>query len=417
MSRNTTLSATHDQNALFKECYGSGADMSLVNADTPLASIIMKNKKVDFVGDQFVQPVRFGSAVGIGYRAAGQNLPSPVAAPRGKAIFQAKRAYGTAEFDREAIKASRNDKGAFAKVTVEEVNATEEGFGLHMVERALFGDASGKISEVSSVSGAGTSGSPWVIVMTTTGTNAPKYKKRYFPQGAKLDLFTSAGVYQMTVEVVSADSTAVTATTLNVGSVSTPVALDLVYWEGNRNGECVGLKSIAPISAGTLYGISQTLNPNFRGALKDISGGTVVYDDLNSIVSELEDEIDSPNIAVCSNLAKTAFKNQAEEQKRYSMAEIKSSDLKIGFKGIEIMSEKGAFPLISSQMCPLDEIWFFNTKYMQLVMREDFGWFEDDGIFMLRDANKDVYNARYGGYFELFCSKPNSVARVYNFTL
>ena len=50
-------------------------------------------------------------------------------------------------------------------------------------------------------------------------------------------------------------------------------------------------------------------------------------------------------------------------------------------------------------------------------MREDFGWFEDDGIFMLRDQNKDVYNARYGGYFELFCSKPNSVGRIRNFVV
>jgi hypothetical protein len=191
MARSTVLAAAHADNALFKEFYGSGSDQSLINSETPLTSILKKNLKVDWVGDQFVQPVRFGSAVGLGYRAQGANLPEPVAAPRGKAVFPAKRAYATAEFDREAIKASRNDKGAFAKVTVDDVNATEEGFALHMLERALFGDGSGKLAEVTSNdSGAGTAASPWVLTMATNGTNAPKYKKRWFPVNANISSFS-----------------------------------------------------------------------------------------------------------------------------------------------------------------------------------------------------------------------------------
>lgn len=416
MARSTQLSATHDQNALFKEFYSGDNDNALLNVKSPLASIIMKNKKVDFVGDQFVAPVRFGSAVGVGYRALGQNLPTPGAAPRGKAIFQAKRAYGTAEFDREAIKASRNDKGAFAKVTVADVEALEEGFMLHMIERALFSDGSGKLGEVASVSGAGTSASPWVIVGATTGTNGPKHKKRNYPQGARLDLYTVAGVYQMSIQVVSASSTTLTATTLATGSSATPVAADVIYWEGNKDGECVGLASIAPVSAGTLYGISQTTQPQMRGQRNAITG-SIAFDDLNDIVADLEEEIGSPDLAICSHTAKALFKNQAEDAKRYSVAEIKTSNVKVGFKGIELMSDEGPFPLISSQMIPDDEIYFVNTKYLQLVMREDFGWFEDDGVFMLRDQNKDVYQARYGGYFELFCSKPNSVGRISGFTV
>jgi len=174
------------ENALFKEFYGSGADQSLVNAKTPLASILMKNKSVEFVGKQFVQPVRFGSAVGLGYRASGQNLPAPKSAPREQAVFPAKRAYATAEYEREAIVASRNDRGAFARVTVDEVEAVLEGFNLHMVERALFGDESGKLGAVASLdSGAGTSASPWVVTMSVAGVLAPKYKKKFFPSWCK----------------------------------------------------------------------------------------------------------------------------------------------------------------------------------------------------------------------------------------
>jgi hypothetical protein len=345
-----------------------------------------------------------------------------VIAPRDDANFTAKRAYGTTEFDREAILASRNDKGAFGRVTFDEVEATEEGFMLHMIERALFGDSSGKLGEVSSVSGAGTSGSNWDVVMTTTGTNAPVYKKRYFPRGAKLDVYSSAGVYQMTIQVTGADSNSFQAVTVSTGADVTPAATDIVYWEGNKDGECVGLASIAPISAGTLYGISQTTNPEFRGLLSDLNGATLAYGDINDLVSDLEDEIDSPNLVIGSHNTVAALKSQAEDQKRYNVAEIKSSDAKIGFKGIEIMSEDGPFPMLSSQMCPEGQLWFMNTKYMQLVMRQDFGWFNWDNEgqgekYLLADPNKDLFKARYGGYFELFCSKPNSVARVYDFVI
>jgi hypothetical protein len=407
------------ENALFKEFYGSGSDQSLVNAKTPLASILMKNKNVEFVGKQFVQPVRFGSAVGLGYRASGTNLPQPKSAPRDSAVFPAKRAYATAEYEREAIVASRNDRGAFAKVTVDEVEAVLEGFNLHMLERALFGDGSGKLGEIASNdSGAGTEASPFVVTMGTVGTNAPKYKKRYFPRGAKMDLYSVAGVYQMTVMIAAASATTLSLVTVTTGAATAPAAADILYWEGNKDGECVGLKSIAPVSAGTLYGLSQTTNPEFRGLVNNLAGATLAYADINDMVSDLEDELGvSPNLAICSHNTKAAIKSQAEDMKRYGVAEVKASNAKIGFKGIELMGDDGAFPLISSQMCEDDEMYFINTKYMQLVMRQDFGWFDDDGTILLRDTNKDLYNARYGGYFELFCSKPNSVARIRNFTV
>ena len=131
--------------------------------------------------------------------------------------------------------------------------------------------------------------------------------------------------------------------------------------------DLVGLKKIAPISAGTLYGISQASNPEFKGIVSDLAAATLAYGDINDIVSSLEDELGvSPNLAICSHNTKAALKSQAEDHKRYNVLEVKSSDTKIGFKGIELMGDDGPFPLISSQMCDDDEIYFLNTKYMQL---------------------------------------------------
>lgn len=416
-NRSVTLQSSHTDNALFKEFYGTYNPDALINAKTPGSSLIMRNKKTDFVGDQFRQPMRFGSGVGIGFRAKGQNLPAPVSALRDLALFQAKRGYATAEYDREAIKASRNDKGAFAKVTVDEVNSTEEGFALHMLERPLFGDGSGKLGDVASLTGTGTVADPWVITGTTTGTNAPKHKKRVYPVGAKIDFYSAASVYQLTGEVISATATTVTISLLSTGSAAAPVANDVLYWQGNKDGETVGLRSIASTTAGTLYGLSQTTRPQMRGLVTDLAGGAIDYSDINGIVADLEEEIGSPKVGITSHKALKVLKNQAEDQKRYSVGEVKSANGLIGFKGIEVMTSEGEIPLIASQFCPDDEMFFFDPKTLMYVMREDFGWFDDDGTILMRDPNKDTYNARYGGYFEVFASIPNSVGRVKNFTV
>lgn len=419
MSRTVSIAS---QDALFKRFYGK-AGTSLVNAKTPLMSILQKNKRVDFVGSNFVQPVRFGSAVGLGYRSAGQNLPAPKSAPRESALFPAKRAYATAEYDREAIVASRNDEGAFARVTVDEAEATLEGHALHNVERALFGDATGALGQIddASVTGAGTTASPWAFDLLANDSTYPT-KAKYFPKGAKVDLYTTGGVLQMTIEIVSASTSlttnvvSLTATTVSTAAAVSPSDNDVLYWEGNKDQEIVGLRKIAPISAGTLYNISQSSNPQFRGLLKSLSGA-LQYDDFNEGIEQLAEEVEAPNLAVCSHKAMAILKNLSEDHKRYNVSEAKSSDGKIGFKGIEAMSSEGPFPVVASQMCPDNEIYLMNTKYMQLVMRQDFGWFDEDGTVLLRDPNKDVYSARYGGYFELFCSKPNSVLRMYGFSL
>ncbi len=407
-----------DQDALFKEFYGK-AGGSVVNPKAPLASILMKNKNAQWVGSEFIEPIRMSSGVGLGYRSLGQNLPSPMAAIRQKVSFTAKRAYATAEFDREAIVASRNDKGAFAKATVDEVEATQEGFLLHMIERALFADGSGKLGEVSAtaVTGAGTDASPWVVTPTTTGTNAPVYKRQYFPLGAKIDLYSSGGVYQLTARVKTRTSTTISLVLVANGSAVIPASGDIMYWEGNRNQEIAGLANISPVAAGTLYGISQSDYPDFAGQVQTISGA-LQFDDVNNAVELSSQESgEDPNLGVCSHEAFALLKNLAEDQKRYNSIELKSSDAKIGFKGIEVITGSGSFGIIPSQMCPKNELHLLNTKHLQLVMRQDFGWFDDDGTILLRDQNKDLYNSRYGGYFEFYCSKPNAQYRVKGFTV
>jgi hypothetical protein len=234
-----------------------------------------------------------------------------------------------------------------------------------------------------------------------------------------MDLYSAAGVYQLSIQIVSASQSAetITAFLLASGAAVAPATDMLAYWEGNKDQECVGLSKICPATPGTLYGISQSQFEDFKGGYIDLGGDAMSYDVLNFMVQDTEDRSGvSPNMGITSAKGMTVLKNLSEDLKRYNM-EVKSWDGKAGFKGIEIISDKGSFGIISSQMCPDDELYIGNRDYLQLVMRSDFGWFEDDGTVLLRDQNKDQYNARYGGYFEAFCSKPNAFYRVTGFAL
>ena len=421
MSRDFNAGAGYQQ-AWFKEFYAKSSEVA-INKKSPLASMFLRNKNVEWVGDQFIQSIRFGFGVGLGARSRGDNLPTPQAAPYETAAFRAKRLYATAEYDREAIVASRNDKGAFGKATIENTEATTEGFYVHMMERSLFGNETGVLGEVQGVdSGAGTSASPWILSMDASPTagSTPKFKARYYPIGALIDCYTAAGVFGCTVRVVSATqgTNKMSVILVTGGATVVPVADDLTYWNGNKGKELVGLASICPATAGSLYGISQSTYADMKGGYHDLAGGSLSYDDINNTVEVVSERsgID-PNFGITSHRGLAVLKNLSEDLKRYNSIEMKSHDGKAGYKGVEIITSSGSFGIMASHMCPDDELILGNTKHAQLVMRQDFGWFDDDGTIMLRDANKDVYGARFGGYAEFFCNKPTAFYRIKGFSV
>lgn len=430
MSREFNLS---DQSAMFKQFYAKSST-SAVNGKAPLASILMKDKEAQWVGSQFIQPVRFTVSAGLGYRSRGEVLPEPQSAAVSQVAFSAKRAYVTIELDREAILASRNDKGAFAKATAHEVDAAVEGFMLHNVERALFGDSSGILGEcdqAASTTGSGTTGSPWVIPMEATigdladSSTTPVFKSKYFVRGGLYDLYTTGGAYQMTVQIQSINSSAspptISAVLVTAGASSsisgTGAANWLWYWSGNRDKEITGLRNICTTStSGNLYGIARS-EELWRGDVTTVSG-SLAEDDLNRAVENVHEKSgEEPNLIVASHKGMAILKNLVEADKRYIMTDVKSSDGSIGFKGMNVQTSGGAIPVVASQMCPNDHIYLLNTKYLKLVMRQDFGWFEEDGSPFLRHPDKDQLSARYGGYFEFYCSKPSAQYRISGFTV
>ena len=66
------------------------------------------------------------------------------------------------------------------------------------------------------------------------------------------------------------------------------------------------------------------------------------------------------------------------------------------------MSADGPIPVMQDRFMDAGELFFLNTKHISLHNRPGgFEWFDDDGTVFLRESG-DSYEARYGGYAELF---------------
>jgi len=57
-------------------------------------------------------------------------------------------------------------------------------------------------------------------------------------------------------------------------------------------------------------------------------------------------------------------------------------------------------PVFPERFVEDDRMYFINDNFVTGYHRPGFGWFDDDGTVLLRDASTDSYSARYGGYYE-----------------
>lgn len=138
---------------LFKINYYKKSENMYNNANVTLARIKVKN---DFTGKEryLATPMSFSGGVGSG------TLPVAGVADYKDAHITSKRVYATCQIEREAIKASADDAGAFVRATKEVVMKCVESASRNN-SRILFNDGSGVLGmgdgTGTNVTGAGTS--------------------------------------------------------------------------------------------------------------------------------------------------------------------------------------------------------------------------------------------------------------------
>jgi hypothetical protein len=348
-------------------------------------------------------PTSFAGGVGSG------SLPTANFSATEMAEISAKKMYSVIQIDRESVKASAQSEGAFVEMTKYAVQKGVESWMRNM-SRALFNDASGSLGAgdgATNVTGAGTSGSPYVVVIGAASWKESNWEEKDFVN------YQSETTQLEVIEVVPA-----TRTVKLVGTSAGLAALvaapgpvpttNKFYMQNSLNNDPAGLKGILDKTPGVgvqAYGID--VQRRWQSTQLAAGGAGLTTDLMNQQMLEIQRKCGKvPNLIITSFTQYRKLLNVLEDQKRYQL-DPRSKDLvgKVSFSGVEFMSSAGPVGVFPERFCEDDRMYMLNDNFIEIHHRPDFGWFDDDGSVFLRTSG-DAYEARFGGYLETYIVPP-----------
>lgn len=377
---------------LFKIKYGKLSENTYNSANVLLGRM---KKEYNFTGKQMFVPVPMSFAGGVG----SGSLPTANAASIDDALITAKKMYSVIQLDRESIKASSDDEGSFVRLTKFAVEKGVESF-MRNLSRAIFNDLdSGELGAFSG-NAAGSATDPVLTITAATFKEANFEEKDYINVNSLSSVWEIVAVAPATREITlsrisgSDDLTAIGAGTHKV------------YMQNSKDNDPTALGSVLSATSGSLYSIP--VARRWQAVQKDASSAGLTPDLMNEVMLEIQRKSGKvPNLIVTSFTQYRKLLNSLEDQKRYAL-DPRSSELKgkISFAGVEFMSSAGPVGVFAERFMPDDEMWFLNDNFITAYHRPGFGWFDDDGTVFLRSASSDAYEARFGGYLDVYAPPP-----------
>jgi hypothetical protein len=177
---------------------------------------------------------------------------------------------------------------------------------------------------------------------------------------------------------------------------------DALHMQNSQDNELEGLEGVLAASSGSYKGIS--VGRRWQAYQKNASSAALSTDLMNEVVVNIKRQSgESPNLILTSFHQYIKLLNLLEDHKRYQLpARDKAFKGQVSFSGVEYMSPDGAIPVMASRFVSDEKMLFLNDKHIELCCRPGgFEWFDEDGTVFLRESG-DSYEARYGGYCDLF---------------
>lgn len=401
-----------EQSGLFLTLFKNRSE-NMYNSTNVLEGRIKKEN--DFVGKQMNIETQLSFAGGYGAKLLPQGNPSLV----DQAVVTAKKHYSRVFVDREGLKAASSSKGAFQTYLAFPIKKTVEDFMKNM-SRILFGDSTGVLGRgdgATNVTGAGTSGSPYLVFLRESDWNVSNFEEKSIVQvvtglgagdnlggaaeggDATTNLLTISAVNE-SLRRISLVGTSAHLAGLVAGPSPLATTTGLVPQRSYLY-EAQGLKGALMATSGTLYNL--TVQRRWQATQVDAGASGIVVDMLNDVMLKVEKAFgESPNIIVCNYNQYRKILAQLEDQKRYNLPN-KNVKGHMGFSGVEYMGTSGSVGIFVDRFCDEDKIYFLNDKYIVRKSRPGGAeWFKDDNTVFLRTADEDILEARYGCYMENF---------------
>jgi hypothetical protein len=374
-----------DASNLFKTKFGKLSENTYNSANVLLGRC---KKNFDFTGKQIFVPVPLSYSGGVG----SGSLPAANYGNVEDALIVSKKMYSVVQVEREAIKASANDEGAFVRMTKHAAQKGVESFMRNM-SRALFNDGTAALGTIQA-NATGTAADPIIIITAATWKEANWEEKDF------VNFSTDSSMFEV-ISIVPSTRT-ITLSRLSGSLDLTATGSGLIgYMQNSKDNDPEGLKGVLDATSGSKYSIS--IARRWQASQLAAGGAGITPDLMNQQMLEVQRKCGKvPNMILTSFTQYRKILNVLEDQKEYQL-DPRSSDLKgkISFRGVEFMSSAGPVGIFPERFCEDDRMYFLNDNFIEIHHRPDFGWFDDDGVVFLRTTS-DSYEARYGGYLQVY---------------
>ncbi len=366
--------------AALKDYYLEAVTKEIDEKGSPFYSAIEKSTSDVYGKDVKISMIKgFANSVVAGDESA--ELPSPYNNRYLAVTLPLKNIYGTIEISDKAIRASRDDSGAFVNLLNAEmqglVNSAKNSFS-----RMIFGDGNGYLFTITSMKSS--------CVYTATGL-----KKTY--EGQTVDVYDSDGGESATgvyIESVDVENGTVT---FDMDVTDSLAFTGAAYVSGAYGKELLGLRAI--FNGSTLYGYGKSEETYLSPAVYNLSGA-LTEDALISAVDAMEEVYDNkPDMIIVSFATRKAIGELIAENRRV----VNTTDMAVGFGEITV----AGIPVYADRYCPENTVYILNSGDFKLCQLCDWEWMEDeDGKILKQVAGKAAYSATLVKYAELVCTRP-----------
>lgn len=385
--------------SVLKVYYSTQRVQELMYQDNPLYALLPKVK--DFYGKLYPLPMRVTNPQGR------SNTFSNAQAQKTASLykdFQLTRAvdYSLASITSEAIMASETNPGAFLRLATAEIDGALLSLKRSLAW-ALYGNGSGALAAVTSVSSANPS-----VITLTYAEDIVKFEVGQLLQarsGATTRIFAT-GITTATVAAVDRDLGTITTNVDNSGNTDTIVATDTLNVVGDYNAKLTGLLGWVPASAPgatSFFNVDRSVDTTRLGGVRVTNSGKPMDEAWIDIARRLGREGGAPDYGFAGFGKYATLEKTLGSRIIYDDVEVAG----IGFRGIKVSGPNKPFTVLPDRDCPdaysflltMDTLGLYSLKEPVMIL-------DLDGNKMLRESTADSYEVRCASYSQMGCSMP-----------
>ena len=369
--------------------------MPLINnmVGTETSAFLTKIKKEKLESDKVVSAAPIGLLGSFGMSSEGVNTPGS-----GNRIWErftatAKDMYSNLEISNKSILLT-GEKGSMANGIKDLMKAAYEEIAFN-TERQLFGDGTGKLATIATVSGN-------TIVVDSTAIIREGMTVDIVKKGA-----STVAEANKQKRIIAIDHET---NTVHLDDAGTAAGEDYITVQNSLNRELTGLGAVFNDNIATIYGVSKAENPILKPLRDTTSNITDEFIRHNLMKAKRQRGADI-DMLLCGDEMFAQYSSYLDEKREKA----RTMDLEGGFKAISFLLDNKEIAVLSNQFVPTNKMWCVDTKEI-LLKQTEWGFADTNtgGIFTLI-PDKSVYRALMANYAEIIVKRPGScVELTYN---